>query len=606
MSARRSVPGSLAVLLSAPLLAAAVDSRAQQPSAAPASAEPAARWQLAPIRWRGALGATYQWREVDNQPGDRQTTEQLTLEATSYIWQPWFLQIAGGLGLFLSQERQEAFEASPKRSSNSQGATGRFEAGLFPMSRFPFQLNLDVNDSRTSGDLVGTDYRSTRLALRQNYRSLGGNATYSATYDHSVLNSDTFGRDRVDVLGGNAYFVWPLHQLQLTAHYSENERSRDDAGTRLGRISALHNYRPAALLAVDTMASVNRDERRFASGDSGKTTFDLRQISSFLNWRTEGESHLTLLASARLADSSSTSGGSEGSSRNAALNTSANYRFNRNLNTFASLGASAVDAGGGSETFSSQSLGAQYQIDPRLWGPVSYNAQASVVAANQTGGIEGTQQSGSLSAGHQLMLTLAGNSASSFSFSLGQSGSAVHDSFQGASRAIAHTASASWRLVSDAGLSAYAGVTASDSRTFGYDVGEFQLLNAQLSGQWRPGQYSAFAANLTWQVTRQTTEAEPERRQQRVLSGSASYHHGRFFGVPRLRYTAQFTAYDNSYDSRRQGNASALPEQANWALEQRLEHLIGRLESRLVVRLADVDGKKNASVFVGVTRRFGG
>ncbi len=98
---------------------------------------------------------------------------------------------------------------------------------------------------------------------------------------------------------------------------------------------------------------------------------------------------------------------------------------------------------------------------------------------------------------------------------------------------------------------------------------------------------------------------EPERREQRNLSGTASYQHVRVFGVPRLRYTAQFTAYDNEVDSRLEGDPNALRDQASWSLEQRLEHQIGRLESRLILRLAEIDGKKNASVFVGVTRRFG-
>ncbi len=603
MPVRRNAAARFAALLSAPLLVTAIDADAQQAANA-AGAAPPARWQLAPIRWGGALGVSYQLRDFEDQPRTRQTTEQLTLDAASYIWQPWFLQIAGGLGLYLSQERRDAIDGSAARSVDSRGATGRFELLLFPVSRFPFSLNFDVNDSRSSGDLTSADYRSTRLGLRQSYRTLGGSSSYTASFDHSVLKSDSFGRDRVDVLTGAAYYSWPRHQLQFNVNLSENERSDDDLGARFGRLSVLHNYRPAPPLSVDSMASINRDERRFGSGASGQSVFNLRQITSFLNWRGEADSPLTVVASARLTDSDSESGGSDSTSRSASLNTSANYRFNQNLNTFASLGASVFDSGGDTRTVSTQSVGAQYRIDPRRWGRVSYSAQGSVTASNQTGGNEGTQQVGSVSAGHQLATTL-GSGATAWNFSLGQTATAVKDSFAGESRSISHTAAASWRYSGAEGLTAFAGVSVGDSRTYGNNPGEFQLLNVQLSGQWRPGQYSAFNANLTWQATRQTVANEPERREQRNLSGTASYQHVRVFGVPRLRYTAQFTAYDNEVDSRLEGDPNALRDQASWSLEQRLEHQIGRLESRLILRLAEIDGKKNASVFVGVTRRFG-
>ncbi len=605
MSVRRRVSVRLAALLSTPLVAAAVDAQTQQmDAAAQPGAAPAAKWQLAPIRWGGALGLAYQLREFEGQPRSAQTTEQLTLDAASYIWQPWFIQIAGGLGLFLSQERQDSIDGTAARSVNTRGATGRFELGVFPVSRFPFQLNFDVSDSRSSGDLTGTDYRSTRLTLRQNYRPLGGASSYSASYDHSVLTSDSFGRDRVDVLQGSANYSWLRHQLQVNASYSENDRSDDDLGARLARLALLHNYRPAATLSVDSMATVNRDERRFGAGDAGRSVFDLRQVTSFLNWRGEADSPLTVLASARLSDASTRAGGADSSSRTASLNSSANYRFSRNLNTFASLGASTFDTGNETRTFSSQAIGAQYQIDPRRWGPASYTAQTSVTVANQTGGIEGSQQVGSVAAGHQLVTTFGGD-ATALSFSVGQNGSVVEDSLAGASQSISHNAAASWRYNAAQGLSAFAGVSVGDTRTYGNNPGEFQLLNVQLSGQWRPGQYSSFNANLTWQATRQTLANETGRREQRNLSGTASYHHARVFGVPRLRYTAQFTAYDNAVDSRLEGDPNALRDQASWSLEQRLEHLVGRLESRLILRLAEIDGKKNASVYVSVTRRFG-
>ena len=46
-------------------------------------------------------------------------------------------------------------------------------------------------------------------------------------------------------------------------------------------------------------------------------------------------------------------------------------------------------------------------------------------------------------------------------------------------------------------------------------------------------------------------------------------------------------------------------EQVAWSFEQRLEYRIGKLETRLSYRLAEIDGKKNALLFLRVAREFG-
>jgi hypothetical protein len=91
----------------------------------------------------------------------------------------------------------------------------------------------------------------------------------------------------------------------------------------------------------------------------------------------------------------------------------------------------------------------------------------------------------------------------------------------------------------------------------------------------------------------------------RSTSGGATYQHVRAFGVPRLRYLAQVNVYNQQTDRRLQGDPNAPREQVSWLFEQRLEYLIGRLDSRLTLRIAEVDGKKNASLIGSVFRRFG-
>jgi hypothetical protein len=42
-----------------------------------------------------------------------------------------------------------------------------------------------------------------------------------------------------------------------------------------------------------------------------------------------------------------------------------------------------------------------------------------------------------------------------------------------------------------------------------------------------------------------------------------------------------------------------------WSFEQRLEYRIGKLETRVQFRIAEIDGTKNALLFFRIAREFG-
>jgi hypothetical protein len=88
-------------------------------------------------------------------------------------------------------------------------------------------------------------------------------------------------------------------------------------------------------------------------------------------------------------------------------------------------------------------------------------------------------------------------------------------------------------------------------------------------------------------------------------NGGATYQHLRVFGVAQLRYLAIYERSDYQLNTRLQGDINALREQVAWSFEQRLEYRIGKLETRLSYRLAEIDGKKNALLFLRIAREFG-
>jgi hypothetical protein len=150
-------------------------------------------------------------------------------------------------------------------------------------------------------------------------------------------------------------------------------------------------------------------------------------------------------------------------------------------------------------------------------------------------------------------------------------------------------------------LSGLASVSASDSRAWGFAESNFQLVNTQLSGQANLGRHSSLVANYTVQATRQGSGEDW------ILSrnGGGTYQHSRVFGVAQLRYIAIYERNDFQLNTRLQGELNAPREQVAWSFEQRLEYRIGRLETRVTFRVAEIDGSKNALLFVRIAREFG-
>ena len=86
--------------------------------------------------------------------------------------------------------------------------------------------------------------------------------------------------------------------------------------------------------------------------------------------------------------------------------------------------------------------------------------------------------------------------------------------------------------------------------------------------------------------------------------GSVSYQHRRVFGVPRLRFIASYTANQSQVQTRAEGDISAEPRQTGNSLDARLEYRIGKLDARLLLRSAAIEGRRGTGLYFRVTRTF--
>jgi len=560
------------------------------------------RWELAPMRVRGLLSADLRRFTADGQPARSQAVETAALQAVSYVYQPWFAQVAFGVNGLVSQDRGDV-------SGRSNALGGNALLNVFPTSRFPFQGSFERSDTRASDQFTGQDYTRDRIMLRQSYRNLAGDQTTTGRYDRSTLTSTSFGRDTVDVLGASYARRMGDHGLDGDADRTLNSRSTGEH-SQFDRIFGRHRFNDEGLLNIETLASYGASNQTV--GPAGALT-DVRtettQLNSFGTWRPADDDPLYITGGARLFQVTNSDAFSETETRTLTGNGAATYRLNRNvlLNGGGSLSHSAVN---GANSFgNSQFAGGTYTIDPRRWSELLYTANVGLtVNRDQTGpagahhsaigqGTHGLQRVIDLDAGRSLMLN--GSQALSF----------AHDSVSGPLTTLTNYGAVSYRLASANQLTGYASLSASDSRTRGFSPSTFQLVNLQFSGQGSFGRYSSLSANYTVQGARQTTGGAG------IGSGSGgfdvnqnggiTYQHARAFGLPLLRYLAIYQRNDFLLASREQGDPNAPREHVNWSFEQRLEYRVGRLELRASYRLVEVDGKKNALLFLRLAREFG-
>ncbi len=520
-------------------------------------------WGFAPVRLGGSISLDLRHQRLEDGRRNDQGLSYAELNGATHVWEPWFIQLRGGVGALVARDVSRQSEGSS--TATSRAVTGNLAVSVFPQSRFPFELRGDVSDSRVQGDHVGNDYRLRRLIIDQSWRPLDGSDSYAVNLEHSTLEtlagSLAGSTDRVDSLRAQALQQREAHRFEWSGQLSRNARSDSEDRSRYANLGARHAWQPQGDVQLDTLATWN--EIRLHAGLLGNrqdSETDIRQIASFASWRPvlgrgdetvgggAGLSPLQLTGSLRLIEA-----GTAIDSQNAGLVSSSQTGLraaNVALGATRDLAPAWRLSGGWSGT-RIQTEGSGTTVLPATastvqtgnvtlgWAPVGvllgegpgawrYTPGVSAsLGASRSSGVVATP-SGTAPAGRRLTEGLQFNhglgrdwladDGGSLSLQLSQSLGALHDS-QAAStvRALAHTVGAYWQGgLSGSGDTAsygYASASYSDSRTLGGGTpgtagstgGRFQLLNLQFSRRAGLSRYSSWNGNLTAQGSRSDT-----------------------------------------------------------------------------------------------------
>ena len=594
-------------------------------------------FKLGPVRWRAVTSTEYRLQTASGGQRSSGFVTSGNASAASYVFQPWFAQVRGGIGFVRS-----SVGGGEIKDNTSLSLTGDAGLSLFPASRFPFDASFSVSDSRASGEITGSDFRTTRIGVRQAYRTLDG-SQYSVRYERSMISGATFGNDVLDVGEGTFSKRFGKHAVEVSGNHSSNTGGVNGTQSNLTRFIGRDSWLPSANLQVETLATYNQNafEQTTPSLRNGfeQTTPSLRnafstrfiQVASFVNWRpVEGEplfdeQHpIALTGGLRYSGIASEGGGGLTENQSASASAGVNYTIGpaTRLSAGATVTLAAATAGAsGVGLTTSQNATLSHAPVPKPLGSFLYSWNASVGASNSTGGgggsgagatpaVSSSHQSVTGQGSHTLSRVFQLAPRSGLTVSVGQS-AGTNLATGGSTQHLTHNATASWSLLGESTSQAYVSLSASDSRTFGASSGDFQFVNLQATRQAPIGPLSFWTANLTLQGSRQHLESRVPGVSAIAsdgfnfnTTGSVTYQHLRFLGVPRLRLFASYTANQAQLQSRALGDLNASRELVTGALDTRLDYQIGKVEARLSFRTANVDQRRNSLLFLRVTRTF--
>lgn len=559
--------------------------------------------------------------------GESRTVAHLvtgTLLANTYIYQPWFATATGTLGFTAGLATESAnpdgsagpFAEAPRAATRDRFVTGLARVKVFPQSRFPFEFHVERSDSRVdTAAPTSLDVRTQNIGFSQRYRPASNGYTLAASFDRR----DQWARgvrDTQHALTGDFGTYWKYHDLTLGAAWNETRRRMSDERSEFRSLLARHNYAPSAAGSLNTTVNWSQSLENRITVPSDLTV---------LQWSTVGllrRDNSPLLLTGAVRGLALRDGEGDRDLDSLGLTLGATYELSHNARLSASGSANSTRSNGGAATGLTGAFAANWQGDTIEFKGLRYDWFASTTAAvsmNDDGAARepadagnAVQSTAGLQVGHGVSRTFQLTSQSGLLLNAGQTFSIQAGDGQagpkGADRSVQHNASAAWNVAAD-GRTGYARLSYNDFTDLGGGPARFQLWNFQLSGNFAINRYQTVGGDFTWQRTDQRigVDAALPAGAQRVLSRGASgelaYRHQRLFGFQRLRFSSRIKlAQDVLHQP---GMLSAIPDRETRAWENRLDWSIGRLESQLIVRLSEVDGRRRDFLMWRIQRSFG-
>lgn len=559
--------------------------------------------QPAPLELGGDIGYTY--RSLTSDVAGDSFSNQLRggVTAKTWLWQPWLVTL--DLGMRGTVDKSQTDHVGVTTRNTARILTGDLNLGILPQSRTPLSISFRASDSRVdtvTGDnpltgLGGREYSTQRLEIKQRYFTENGHRLM-AYFDqnHWDSNGDTYDDW---LLGADMSMRMRKQTLTAKASYQNSDYSVLDQNTKISVINVDHFYYPGRNLRVDSMASWYNYDRTskqpLNSTNQADSTTDLTQLSSFVFYRPE-DTPLSVSGGVRLYDLSGQTTGNTVAVRNMSATAGMFYQWTKNLRFDANADVSSVDNDDSKVTTTRDRVGALYQSDIYdIFNGMTWQWYSSVSAQyrDADGDRSGIAE---FSIGHDTQKIWMLSKSETWRFSFSQSGSRHHLSDNGASTdttRLNHSTSLSWDIHDPAGMTTLQ-ITLADSRENGDTSNNQQFFNFQILRNQNIDRVSTLNGNLTLQKVRRDFYGAGNNDTVTTATGQINYNHSRIMGVPHLQFTSDLRVSKAISDE--------WVNRGEW--ENRLDYVIGLLDTRLSWRKTVLDSDNYDLVYIQVSRRF--
>ncbi|VAX15487.1 hypothetical protein MNBD_NITROSPINAE01-754 [hydrothermal vent metagenome] len=597
--------------------------------------------------WFGNLLQRFNWGgqvyDVYSTPisGDEYETTNiagfgLRAGAGTFIVEPWIALIDGNVNLTSSRSDSESYDSS------TMGLASFLRLTVFPQSRFPFGLFYGLGTNKTEYGSYTVSNNTSTYGFTQQYSPEGG-AHYSLRYDKRF--TDTIGsgeeergnqqenlnneQENVDLSISKRL---GKHDLSFQATSNSSVTTGITAETEQARVTLDHDYTPWAGFTFDNSANFFRDKNISGSGAlkgdeviSGFTR-DVFQLTSYsyLNpasapWRANfGARYLLHVNKIESSFKGDSLGGASTESSTTNLNAGFNYDFGRNLRGNASVNANRSVSVSRISNSIDQNVGLSYGSDTMSLFGMDYSWQYGTNLFNLVSDYE-SSFSIRTNLGHDLTKSYDLFKESNLTFSLSQgyyvdhrsAGSAIgtsvssNSAFTNSDDRLTHSGSIAFNTRGMNTRSSFR-LTGTDTRERGVVFREggavYQAVNFFAVFDMLIGKYQVLTGSFNIRNT--TNNVNKEKSITRAVSsgGSASYRHGKAFGVRGLRFTSRMNVAEDYKFIPTFGNGN---RQSTLEWNNELTFKIGRLETAAMFRMYRTNGTDRNLLLFRVMRTFG-
>ncbi len=565
--------------------------------------------QLGPVKHDGYF--EYQYRLFRSEQSPTTTTNLLTWRghASTYLWQPYILQLDGTLGL------TRTVNESSGAGADGTLVTGGLVASVFPRSRFPFRAYIDNRDNRVDGDLFEQDRASRNFGFIQTFIPKGGGRI---ALDFRRSDNDEFFVDGVTTKRSFSNRQWQLTGSKYLGRNSFNflgslrEVSRDLPRQSESRtlINLRHRFRTSPRFFIEDTTFFSDESIQLDHSNNHRRFLQFNGTST---WRPVSERPFFVLARVLLQGVDAGPEGLETGSKNMVLTASANYQLSPRVTIAGNAGMTNTDPDNQSdESTVFQRLRTTYRADRIDLGSLQYMWGTSMEAGNrrERNHEDDTVQDLAAVFNHSVTRNMLLSSYSQLQFSLSQQIAAVSDTADRREQSLVHTAFATWNR-QNGKTSAYVRLSASDRRTFGDREDFFQLVTLQASSRMQLARTRSLNGGLTLQYSNSSMAMlDDERRENSAFTYGIdlSYIERDLFSVRRLNFTSELRLLSRNLRSMEafDRGIDANPDRSDRVWRNELDYRVGRLEFRLLADLRDINNRWMSQVYLQVRRHYGG